>query len=76
MEPKLNPAYKIAQQYVMCFKESYPNILEDLQNAHYYNRSVFADNPYETARREGERNVILRIMTIIDMTEKGEITNE
>ena len=73
---ELKKDYKIAQQYVMCFKESYPNILEDLQEAHYYNRSVFADNPYETARREGERNVILRIMTILDMIEKGEISND
>ena len=65
--------YKLANQYVMCFKEAYPKILEDMQKAHYYNRPLFAADPYETARREGERNVVLRIMTIIDMYEKGEI---
>ncbi len=64
---------KLAQRYTMCFKETYPDILKDLKNAHWFMRSTFNKDPCETAFREGERNVILRIMTIIDMYEKGEI---
>ncbi len=59
----------------MCFKERYPEILEDLKKAHFYYRSTFNENALQMARAEGERNVVLRIMTIMDMQEKGEIND-
>lgn len=40
-------------------------VMEDLVKAHHYNTSTFSSDPYLTAFREGERNVILRILTII-----------
>ncbi len=42
-------------------------VLYDLMNEHYFLRSSFDQNPYEMAFREGQKNVILRIMTILKL---------
>ena len=41
-------------------------VLKDMKSAHYFESSTFDPNPYEMARREGERNVILRILTMLE----------
>lgn len=46
-------------------------VLEDLKAAHHFYSSTIASpvDPYFMAFREGERNVILRIMTILETKE-------
>ena len=39
-------------------------VLADLQSA-YYHRGYYLKDPYETAYREGQRSVIIRIMNLI-----------
>lgn len=62
------------EQYYSLFKQS-PNgqaILEDMMKAHHFFDSTFvADDPYMTMVREGERNAVLRILTILNQHEKG-----
>lgn len=40
-------------------------VLFDLMRTHHVIGSSFSKDPYETAFKEGERNVILRILTIM-----------
>lgn len=42
-------------------------VLYDMMNEHYFMRSSFDPNPYEMAFREGQKNVILRVMTILKL---------
>lgn len=44
-------------------------IWDDLSKAHYMLSSTFSSDALELARREGERNVLLRIMAIINSEE-------
>lgn len=46
-------------------------VLHDMMQVHGMLSSTFDPNPYEMARKEGERNCILRILTIlrVDMKE-------
>jgi hypothetical protein len=39
-------------------------VLADLQSA-YYHRGSYSKDPYETAYREGQRSVIIRILNLI-----------
>jgi len=39
-------------------------VLADLKSA-YYHRSSFKNDPYETAYREGQRSVLIRIINLI-----------
>lgn len=48
------------------------NVLKDMLAAHYHNASSFSPDPYQTAFNEGERNVVLRILTILNQYEKEE----
>lgn len=41
-------------------------VLGDLMKAHYFYSSTFSPDPCSAARNEGERNVVLRILTIIE----------
>ena len=42
-------------------------VLEDMKKAHYYYNSTFNPQfPEMTILQEGERNVVLRILTILD----------
>ena len=56
---------KLKQQYKITFssKEG-EKVLADLTSA-YYHRSSFKENPYETAYREGQRSVLIRIINLI-----------
>jgi len=40
-------------------------VLADLQSAYYHRSSHTKGDPYETAFREGQRNVIIRIINLI-----------
>ena len=44
-------------------------VLQDLMNSCYMNKSTFDENPYEMARMEGERNVALRILSVLGTDE-------
>ena len=56
---------KLKQQYKITFssKEG-EKVLTDLTSA-YYHRGSFKENPYETAYREGQRSVLIRIINLI-----------
>lgn len=41
-------------------------VLEDLKAAHWINRPTFDANTNLMSMREGERNVVLRIMSLIE----------
>lgn len=45
-------------------------VLTDMMKAHKFLDTVFNDNPNVTAFNEGERNVILRILTILEEYER------
>ena len=47
-------------------------VLEDMMEAHHFMDSSFTPDPYTTAFNEGERNVVLRILTVLDQHKKGE----
>lgn len=42
-------------------------VLYDLMNEHYFLKSSFSPNPQEMAFKEGQKNVILRIMTTLKL---------
>jgi len=42
-------------------------VLNDMMSTHYVMNSTFHENPGITALREGERNVVLRILTILKL---------
>jgi hypothetical protein len=56
---------KLKQQYKITFssKEG-EKVLADLTSA-YYHRGSFKENPYETAYREGQRSVLIRIINLL-----------
>ena len=56
---------ELKQKYKITFssKEG-EKVLADLTSA-YYHRSSFKENPYETAYREGQRSVLIRIINLI-----------
>lgn len=66
---------KLVEKYKSCFLESYPDILEDLKQEHFFLKSAFHENSRVHAEREGERNVILRILTILDTKLEGGTEN-
>lgn len=41
-------------------------VLEDLKHAHWINRPTFDVNTNLMSMREGERNVVLRIMALVE----------
>jgi len=56
---------QLKQDYQITFssKEG-ERVLADLTSA-YYHRGSFKENPYETAYREGQRSVLIRIINLI-----------
>lgn len=42
------------------------SVLEDLKQAHWINRPTFDVNTNLMSMREGERNVVLRIMALVE----------
>lgn len=61
------------EQYYNLFVQS-PNgqaVLGDMMKAHHLMQPVFETDPYLTAFNDGERNAVLRILTILDDYEGG-----
>lgn len=56
--------------YHTLFKETMQGktVLADMMKAHHVFDSTFSSKPLEMAFREGERNVVLRILTILDIS--------
>ena len=67
---------KLKQQYKITFssKEG-EKVLADLTSA-YYHRGSFKENPYETAYREGQRSVLIRIINLIKENKNVWWTND
>lgn len=60
------------EQYYNVFMQSPSGqaVLADMMKAHYFMGSTMGDTPYVTALNEGERNTVLRILTILDEYER------
>ena len=43
-------------------------VLQDLMHVHYIMKPTFNIDPTTTAHREGERNAVLRILSILNMS--------
>ena len=65
------------EDYNSCFEvsPSGKKILEDMKKAHHFYNSTFSPDPYTTAFKEGERNVVLRILTILQNHQEGGTKN-
>lgn len=46
-------------------------VLKDMMKAHHFHNSTFDPDPLKLALNEGERNVVLRILTFLDEYEEG-----
>jgi hypothetical protein len=56
----------LVQSYQTAFNTAQgTKVLYDLMDKHGMLHSTFDPNPYEMARKEGARNVVLRILTIM-----------
>lgn len=60
------------EEYYNTFRQtsSGRNVLTDMMKAHHVFSSTFEPDALATAFREGERNVVLRILTILDEHER------
>jgi hypothetical protein len=59
------------QDYKRTFgSEHGKRVLYDLMNEHYFLRSSYDSNPQEMAFREGQKNVVLRIMTALKLDQE------
>ncbi len=58
----------LLEKYIDAFKTEDEAVLDDLKRKFYYNSHMFDANPYELARREGNREVVLYIL---DKIQKG-----
>ena len=62
---------KIKRDYADCFGSISGNkVLDDLRRAYQLRESYVRGDSYETARREGERAVYLRILTMCNIKEE------
>jgi hypothetical protein len=62
---------KLRKDYADCFGSISGNkVLEDLKSAYQMRESYVKGDPYETARREGERAVYLRIISMSNIKEE------
>ena len=68
-----NPKRASPEEYRQTFQQSPSGmkVLEDMMKAHHFWTSTFEPDALATAFREGERNVVLRILTILDEHNKG-----
>jgi hypothetical protein len=70
----LDLSQQVHQAYVDVFTSPQGQVvLKDLANAHYFDRSTFNPEALRMAEAEGERNVVLRIRTILN-TDPDQIT--
>ena len=59
---------ELKRNYVDCFGTNEGiKVLEDLKSAYQLRESYTKGDPYETARREGERSVYLRIISMCNI---------
>jgi len=71
MEESEKELKNLQKDYYATFKSKEgERVLADLESA-YYHRSSFSKDPYETAFKEGQRAVIVRILNLL----KEDITN-
>ena len=62
---------KLKKDYADCFGSiSGMKVLEDLRSAYQLRESYVRGDSYETARREGERAVYLRILNMCNIKEE------
>jgi len=62
---------KLRKDYADCFGSiSGGKVLDDLRKAYQMRESYVKGDPYETARREGERAVYLRILNMCNIKEE------
>lgn len=54
-------------QHVFIKTEQGRRVLKDLMLAHSFVRPTFSENAMEMARNEGERNVVLRILSLLNI---------
>lgn len=61
------------EEYYNTFSQSPSgrHVLTDMMKAHHVLSSSFEPDSYATAFREGERNTVLRILTILDEYERS-----
>lgn len=61
---------EVVQAYLRTFATADgKKVLQDLMESCNINKSCFSENPYEMARLEGERNVALRILSVLNTDE-------
>ncbi len=62
---------ELKRNYADCFgtREGL-KVLEDLKSAYQLRESYTKGDPYETARKEGERSVYLRIISMCNIKEE------
>ena len=74
MENKLSS--EVHSAYTSLFKNNPVGqvVLDDLKAAHWFERSTFDENSRLHALREGERNVVLRMLAIL-ASEPGDFIN-
>ena len=62
---------QLKRDYSDCFgTREGMKVLEDLKSAYQLRESYAKGDPYETARREGERSVYLRIINMCNIKEE------
>lgn len=67
MNTGLELAQELHQAYLDIFSSpSGQVVLKDMARAHYFERSTFSTDVVKMAEAEGERNVILRIRSILN----------
>jgi hypothetical protein len=60
--------YEIAKQFQITYESpSGKEVLEDLQRSFMFRTSHFRGDSHETAFREGQRDVILRILKMLEV---------
>ena len=68
----LNPNYVKQLRRVTAYQEIFETsagqiVLHDLMKTHHMLNSSFDENTHQSARKEGERNVVLRILSLLQV---------
>ena len=58
---------QVASYQVVFNSEEGKKVLYDMMKVHHVFGSTFSKDPYETALKEGERNTVLRILSILQI---------
>ena len=66
--------YKITKFYSDIFSgEAGRAVLKDLKQKYYFQSSYVSGDPYGTVFREGQRNVVIDILTMLKLSQHPEI---